>query len=64
MFSPQNLLLVALATAFISLDAVRRLQEKRRQGEIGPTGWTVYLALLLAGNLLTWIGFFLRWQSA
>jgi hypothetical protein len=64
MFPAENLLLVALATAFISLDAVRRLQEKRRQGEIGPTGWAVYLALLLAGNLLTWIGFFLRWQSA
>lgn len=64
MFPPQNLLLVAVATAFISLDAVCRLREKRQQGEIGETGMRVYLVLLLAGNLLTWIGFFLRWQAA
>lgn len=56
-----RLLILAIVLTLISIDGGYRAWKQRSHEQIGKRLFYFYMAILLLGSALAWIGFFLRW---
>lgn len=61
-FTPERLLVLALAVTLLAADGVRRVRQQRRSDEIDRRTGRVFLAILIAGSVLAWTGFLVVWM--
>lgn len=57
-FTPDRLLLIAVVITLISVDGFYHAWRQRGEEKIGSKLFTTYAAVLGAGTVLVWVGFF------
>lgn len=59
--TPDRLLILALAVTVLAADGIRRMRRQRKEGELEPRVFQVFVAVLIAGSALAWSGFVIVW---
>ncbi len=60
-WTPARLLTIAVVITLISIDGVYRAWRQRADDRLDPRLFTTYVTVLLIGDGLAWLGFFVEW---
>jgi hypothetical protein len=60
-FTPDRLLVLALAVTLLGADGIRRLWKQAKEGDLEPRAFRIMTSMLVAGLLLSWVGVVLAW---
>jgi hypothetical protein len=63
-FTPDRLLVLAIAVTLLGADGVRRLWKQSREGDLEPRAFRIITSMLVAGLILSWVGVLLVWLRA
>lgn len=60
-FTPDRLLVLALAVSLLAADGVRRLWKQSKEEDVEPRALRVLASMLVAGLVLSWVGVFVSY---